>query len=303
MEFEMRARLNRIKLRDLALFVVVAGVVAVAGVFIGREAGLGDREAGAQGEPLILTLTPEADHCVTKDSLEAWGIGSDGARQTSGWVVVAEAAVRWYVAGGEPPYTLKINGKSADADGQSFSGASGRATVGCANTSASWRWGEWSLQPARYYASDPELDAGWMTIETEVEDAEGRKAKAEVDVYVVVDLGNGTSGDILVRGKTYRIDGHLITTPVDYDVRVGGMAEVECPESLPADQRCETTYSFRLVGVDAGIKLYHSDYAVAGRYVLGDARADDSRGKAIEEALDEFSDSVGVSPRQDRGSQ
>ena len=42
----MRARLNRIRLRDLALFVVVAGVVAVAVVIAGREAGVGER-AGA----------------------------------------------------------------------------------------------------------------------------------------------------------------------------------------------------------------------------------------------------------------
>ena len=219
MEFEMRARLNRIKLRDLALFVVVAGVVAVAGVFIGGEAGLGDRGAGAQGEPLILTLTPEADHCVTKGSREAWGIGSDGARQTSGWVVVAEAAVRWYVAGGEPPYTLKINGKSADADGQSFSGASGRATVGCANTSASWRWGEWSSQPARYYASDPALDSGWLTIEAEVRDSSGTEAEATVRIYTVFTAVNDL--DLLRGGETYSVFGHFITIPEGVDMRIG----------------------------------------------------------------------------------
>ena len=43
----MKARLRQIRMRDLALFVVVAGIVAVVVVLVGREAGLGE-EAGAQ---------------------------------------------------------------------------------------------------------------------------------------------------------------------------------------------------------------------------------------------------------------
>ena len=46
-EFEMKGRLSRIRMRDLALFVVVAGAVAVVVVLAGREAGLGE-QAGAR---------------------------------------------------------------------------------------------------------------------------------------------------------------------------------------------------------------------------------------------------------------
>ena len=55
-EFEMKARLRQIRMRDLALFVVVAGVVAVVVVLLGREAGLGE-QAGA----LIESAGPEAE--------------------------------------------------------------------------------------------------------------------------------------------------------------------------------------------------------------------------------------------------
>ena len=55
-EFEVRAKLTRVTLRDLALLVVVAGVVAVVVVLVGREAGLGE-EAGAR----IERMAPEAE--------------------------------------------------------------------------------------------------------------------------------------------------------------------------------------------------------------------------------------------------
>ena len=40
-EFEMKAMLNRIRMRDLVVFVAVAGIVAVAALFAVREAGVG----------------------------------------------------------------------------------------------------------------------------------------------------------------------------------------------------------------------------------------------------------------------
>lgn len=296
----MKARIRQPRIRDLVLFGAAAGILAVAVLFAARAAGLGGG-AVAEGERLVLTLTPQAEYCVTKRAEEAWGYGSGGGRQSSGWVVAAEMAVQWNVSGGEPPYTLEIDGQSTDSAGDTFSGTSGRATVPCADTSVSWRWGRYTDEAIRYYDSDPVVDSGWKTIEAEVRDAVGRKATAEVDVYVVVDLGFGGSGDILTRGKTYRIDGHLITAPIEFDISIGGMAEPECPESLPAGERCERTYYFRLVGVDAGVGLFESDYAEASRWRRGVAGADASRGNAIDEALDEFSDSAGAPPRRDRG--
>ncbi len=47
-EFEMKARLNRIKLRDIVLFVVVTSVVAVTTVCGAQEIGLDGDRAGAR---------------------------------------------------------------------------------------------------------------------------------------------------------------------------------------------------------------------------------------------------------------
>ena len=248
----MKAILNRVRMRDLVVFVAVAGIVAVAVVFAARDAGLGGGTS-AEGEQLVLSLMSEADYCVTERAEEAWGYGSGGVRQSAGWIVAAEAAVQWNVSGGQPPYTLEIDSQSADAAGEHYSGASGRATVPCVNTSVSWRWGTYVDEAIRYYDSDPLMDSGRKTIQAEVKDVNGRRARTEVDVYVVIDLGVGSSRDLLLRGQTYRIDGHLITAPADFDISVGGMAEPECPESLSEGERCERTYYFGLVGVDAGL--------------------------------------------------
>lgn len=215
----MKARLNRLRLRNLALFLAVAGAVAVAALFAAREAGLGDRSAVAEGERLVLTLTPEAGSCTTEEAWEAWGVNRGGERHTSGWVVTDETAVQWRVSGGQPPYTLEIDGQSADSNGATFAGETGRATIACATTSASWRWGEWDLKRARYYTSDPELDSGWKTIEAEVRDANGDTAEATTRFYVIYEATNDLH--LLRRGETYRVFGHLITIPDGVDMRIG----------------------------------------------------------------------------------
>ncbi len=215
----MRTRLSRLRIRDLALFLVVAGVVAIVVVFAGREAGLGDRSAVADGEGLVLTLTPEAGSCTTEEAREAWGVDRGGQRHTSGWVVTAETALQWHVSGGEPPYTLEIDGQSANSAGAAFTGESGRVSIACANTSASWRWGEWDLKPARYYTSDPALDSGWKTIEAEVRDANGNTAEATTQFYVIYEATDDLH--LLRGGETYRVFGHLITVPDGVDMRIG----------------------------------------------------------------------------------
>ena len=254
----------------------------------------------AEGERLVLTLTPEADYCVTKRAEEAWGYGSGGVRQSAGWAAAATAALQWNVTGGSPPYELEIDGQSADAAGEALRGASGRATVPCADTSVSWRWGTYIEEGVRYYDSDPQLDSGWHTIEAEVKDANGKKATATVRIYVLLSVDFGDD-HLLRRGETYRVDGWLITAPDDYDVEQGGIAERECPTNLPAGERCEREYGFILAGVDAGVRLYESDYAEASRWHYRAAGADDSQGNAIEEALNDFSDSVGQPPKSNRG--
>ena len=233
----MMTRLRRITLRDLALFVVIAGVVAVSTVCGAQEIGLeGERaEAGTDAvqdepaqsqlseeqehtaEPLTLTLTPEAGHCESERAREDWTWETNGERVTYGWLLPAEAIVRWAVEGGVGPYTLVIDGQHADVEGRSFSGATGRGSVACANTSVSWRWVEWLDGSVRYYESDPEVDSGWKTVRATVTDANGDTAEATVRFYVIL----SEPGQLLKRGETYRISGHLFTIPASFDMEFG----------------------------------------------------------------------------------
>ena len=68
----MRARLNRIRLRDLALFVVVAGAVAVTAVCGAQEAGLDGERAEATAGPISLSLRATQQICETKAAWEYW---------------------------------------------------------------------------------------------------------------------------------------------------------------------------------------------------------------------------------------
>ena len=247
---------------------------------------------------LVLTLTPEADYCVTKRAEEAWGYGSGGVRQSSGWVVPAEMAVQWNVSGGAPPYTLKIEGQSADPAGEALSNASGSAAVPCVDTSVSWRWGTYTEEGIRYYDSDPVVDSGWHTIEAEVKDANGRKANATAQVYVVLDLGGGTTGEILHRGKTYRVLGTLITAPEKFDLEFGSIWEPQCRENDPNPRCGHPSYSFGLVGAEAGIALYVTDGTLETRWNREVGGADRSRVLSINQALDGLIASLGKPPQQ-----
>lgn len=291
----MRARLNRLRMRDLALFVVVAGVVTVAAVFAAREAGLGGG-AEAQGEQLVLTLTPEADYCVTERAEEAWGYGSGGVRQSSGWVVVAEAAVLWNVSGGQPPYTLEVDGRSADAAGEALSGATGRATVPCADTSVSWRWGTYTDERIRYYDSDPQLDSGLRTVEAEVRDANGKKAKAEVNVYVV--YSTTSHSHLLRRGRTYRVWGRLFTIPDSVDMRIGASSTGSSGGGVN---------TFYIEGTDPFVVIWLNDRTFRevnrevpsdeGTGVRGSAAYSEAELRQFHSVLNEFARSVDQPPK------
>ena len=210
-------RMSRLRIRDLALFVLVAAGVAVAAPFAAREAGLGDRSAAPERDPLILTVAHEPGFCTTK---EARGITRAGERQPSSWVVTQETTVQWRVDGGEPPYMIEIDGRSADSTGAAFTGETGTATITCANTSASYRWGYWSGMPTRYYTSDPDLDSGWKTVKAKVRDANGDTAEAKAQFYVAFQAVDDLH--LLRRGETYLVFGHLITIPDGVDMRIGG---------------------------------------------------------------------------------
>ena len=100
--------------------------------------------------------------------------------------------------GGEPRYTLAIDNESAGEEGEHL-GSTGTAFVGCGDT-----LGDTSIDPyeGRVYLVDLVLDSGGKTIRAVVYDSDGATAGATIDVYVLLDMGGGTTGDILARGET-----------------------------------------------------------------------------------------------------
>ena len=303
----MTIRLSRIRLRGLALFVVVAGTVAA--LFVACEAGLGEQSAVAETEPLTLTLTAETEICETAGAFEVWGIllrvdeeDEDKVteeRVTDGWTGVGNAVVRWRVEGGLEPYRLEIDGETLSINDRAYGGPVGVARVGCADTTVGRRWGEYSHQRARYYEADPQVDSGWKTVRAVVTDANGNEAEATARFYVLLDLGGGTTGEIMKRGETYRILGVLMTAPDDYDARVGGRAERECAENDP-DPRCgDTLIDFGLVSADAWIALYEDDGQVHSRRPEADGSGGPAgaAGDDLTAAVDSWVESLGMLPK------
>ncbi len=242
------------------------------------QSGGGEGESVEDAAPLTLTLGAPR-FCETQR-----GHGSFYARvyqddegnwhsetYSLGWGSVAETPVTWSVSGGVEPYTLVIDGEARDAE-QTYAGADGTATVSCAQ-----QIGETFIDHGdgiRRYRTRPEIDSGVKTIRATVTDGAGAAAQASVEMYVILELGG--SGDILERGKTYRVFGHLITAPADYDVEVGSVISVECDSDLPPDVRCESSFRLWLVDTGAQVDLFMSDGAEgesgSRRYPNGVAR-------------------------------
>ena len=311
----MRARLSRLRVRDVALFVAVAAVVAVVGVLVAREAGVGGREAVAEGETLTLTLSA-LEICETKRArnlvYSLLRTNEEGVRVrewvSQGWRVFAETPVTWRVSGGTAPYTLVIDSESRDADGD-YVGAVGEAMVSCAAPSVGTYFEVVSRQEGmtRLYREDPEVDSGVKTIRGVVTDANGRTAEASVELYVLL-----TNPAVLTRGETYRVTygeiEHLITAPPAHDLEFLPPDDIECPKSLALGERCEHQFGFALLGagVVARLLLYVSDAVEASRsQILPDGtilagRRDGAAGAAggdpVDQAFDAVADSVGDKP-------
>ena len=258
----MKARLSRIRLHNLALFVVVAGVVAVAVLIAGRETGVSEQVGGkqadvveqrapaqernnsgeAQSEPLTLTLTTGAKICETGPGYgfsDAISIVDDDGNfvrwesKFAGWWLVEEIPVSWVITGGTGPYLLEIDGETQDAFGP-YEGASGTASVTCATTTLERVW-ERPEEGGRGFVSNPEVDSGPKTIRAVVTDATGQTAEASVTIYVILDVPD--SDHVMRRGETYRVHGFLITVPSGYDAQLAGMSEPECSD-VPVGERC-----------------------------------------------------------------
>ena len=210
-------------MRVLALFVVVAGAVAVSTVCAAQEAGIDGGRADPQRETLNLSLSAAERICETE---RAWRSGvvesykdEDGnwveEETIFGWWRIPSVPVRWQVSGGQAPYTLVIDHESADQYGV-YEGSSNTAQVGCADASVGTSF--WPDE-GRMYDVDPKVDSGWKTITGVVTDANGATAKATVRVYVI--LATSEWEHVLRAGETYRIHGRLFTVPDGVDMRVG----------------------------------------------------------------------------------
>ena len=316
----MRAMLSRLRARDAALFVVIAGLVA-AGVFAAaREAGVGERaDAGTQAaaaeqrapapqqsgegtpaKPLALTLSAPTI-CETLPA-KGWASGEsrqndDGTwhieRHPIGWFGVSETPVSWSVEGGTAPYKLVIDGEARDAEG-GYRGASGTASVNCA-----LRPGETLIHDnmGRGYRAQPEVDSGLKTIRATVTDGSGATADASIAVYVILSVGS--SGDILQSGETYRVFGTLLTVPEGVDhLILGGMVE--------SDGGGAPTFGLGIAG-GGWVSLRVGNLAEEAR----STRAPGSEGgsavrgageTALDARIDELVDSVGQLPSVDRES-
>ncbi len=313
----MKAKLSRIRLRDVALFGVVAGVVAVVVVIAGREAGIGERAgAGVEAEPAQpqpqaqedrqeqaeptepLTLTLNARRiCETEPGSGGAGltaiVDDDGEIQSYeseflGWWGVAEIPVNWQITGGTAPFQLEIDGERRDASG-TYQGESGTASVSCATTTLDRVW-DYADDDGRGFAADPEVDSGPKTVRAVVTDANGQTAEASVEIYVILDFEAGFH--VMRRGQTYRVFGFLITAPPDYDLRLAGVGEPDCSD-VPEGERCGASFAVQLVGAESGVTLYLSDGAEDGRWNWSRASQTRETAAQIQAALDAVVESVG----------
>lgn len=227
-ECEMRAKLSRLRMRDLAVFAAVAGIVAVAAVFAAHEVGLDGSGAGAQSSPLTLILSApkicETGHGIGGDHstrlYDGDGNPTGWKDEFLGWFDIAEVPITWRVTGGVGPYTLEIDGETRDATHE-YRGARGKASVSCAITTVEpfIFTTEGGTPPTRAYRADPDVDSGVKTIQAVVTDANGDTAEATDDVYVI--LSTGDHEHVLRAEKTYRVFGALITIPSGIDMRIG----------------------------------------------------------------------------------
>ena len=250
----MRDHWRRLSLRDMSRFVGVVAIVAVVGVMIGREAGIG-RQTGASVAPApadespplpkqpseettALTLTLSAPElCETErgegfagqewvydDEGEIVGTRSVG----TGWANVAEIPVHWEVRGGAGPYTLVIDNESRDGFGP-YEGPNGTASVSCAPKPGEVFYKDYDQE--RRYRSDPQLDSGPKEIHVTVTDAKGTKVSASTTIYTILRIHGSIRHDgarvQLAPGKTYRVLGTLFTIPEGMTIEMGSIWEAD----------------------------------------------------------------------------
>ena len=282
----------------------------------GEAAQQGDgEETDGEGdaEPLTLTLSAPLI-CEATRPEGGWTHGLEWNEEEQAWRDIVDESwwywdsagtmeVTWSAAGGDAEYTVTIAGET-------YTGATGTAEVSCAMehgpVSAHPKWGQ-------IHAADdmPLVDSGPKTVSATVVDGSGATATASVDVYAVLNRGFGHDAkrdrdgsvlrdqdgsvvydDTLEGGKTYRIDGILMTVPSEVDLVVGERMEYS-PGSDDVDDRCCSVSIIWIAGSDAALVLWDT-YEEANRVVPagGAANAIDAN-----RAFDEFLASFGQPPK------
>ena len=207
---------------------------------------------------------------------------------------VTQFQVTWSVSGGSGPYTLTIDGANEDEAG-AFRGGMGQGMVYCADTTVESFINEFG---ERGFRADPMVDSGLKTVRAVVTDADGLTAESEIDVYVILSVGDG--GAPLSPGATYKVNGHLLTIPEGVRASIGGQGEEVCE-----GMRCESWFDINLEGDDfdasatfgarSGREVPNSRFIQLKDGVRGVGEAE-SRRREIDGLLDELSNSAGVEP-------
>ena len=325
-------RVRAVGVRRAALLLAVAALAAALVYVGGREAGVGERSdvgtvvareqpanAAQQGEgegagadedasddeesddaePLTLRLSAPLI-CEARYPKEGWGDGEAWWY----WESAGTTEVSWTAAGGDGSYTVTILGET-------YTGATGAAEVSCAlehgPVSTHPEWG-------RIHAADdmPLVDSGPKTISATVADGSGATTASSVGVYAVVNRGFGAytkrdrDGSVLrdqdgstlydstiKGGKTYRIDGILMTVPAGVDLDVGTSEEYS-PGPDYRDHRCCTIWHVVIAGSEAALYLYDTVYEEASRRVPADGAPDAIDADRV---FDEFLTSFGQPPK------
>ena len=274
----MQARVRGWKPRNVAFFVAVIAVVAVAVVMAGRELGVGRQaeavqtEAAEQGETanqsadsdLSLTLTRQRAVCETsQNTWEQMGnfarLNDDGEVETGivshGFRASNFMPVDWKISGGTAPYELVIDGMDRNWDGEAFEGTEGNAWVDCLwPTSPAEYFGSGPARYTRRYRSEPQIDSGWKRFSAQVTDANGNMARAEAEFYILTTVWS--DGHTNTPGETYRLksniegSGFTFTAPSDMPMQIG-----DYPTSEGSDG-CSTHVAFRVGDPRVGATLF-----------------------------------------------
>ena len=300
-------RLRAVEPKRAALFLAVAALAAVAMYFGGREASVGrPTEAGttvaqeqsaepapqnsgeepnseAEVEPLTLTLSASEicevhypkggwTHTLKRDDEGNWQNAVDEAWWD--WDSVGTMEIAWEAAGGDGSYVVTIAGET-------YSGDRGTAAVSCAMEHGPIiNHPEWG----RIHADDdePVVDSGLKTINASVSDGSGASATAAAEVYMVLNRGFGTGfyrdggwvdKRFLRSGKTYRINGTLVTVPQGVDLRIDEIVQESPGEGYQG--RCCTIAQIGVVGSNRILGLWLNE----GDLPFGGSRARHPHGR------------------------